>query len=975
LRALTICGAGASAALFAVPAFAQDTPAPAPQDQTASLPTDQAPGDQTKDIVVTGSMLRQAITPSPVTTVTAENLDQRGITTVQDAIQKLSSSNGPALTNSFSANGAFAGGASGVSLRGLSTSSTLVLFDGLRAAYYPLADDATRNFVDLNTIPDDIVDRIEVLRDGASSSYGADAIAGVVNVITKRSFQGVAGRAEAGIAENGIGNSQRLSLTMGTGDLDEKGFNAYISGFYYHSGEVRNNDLKAPFNSDNQTGIGGPDNTVNPDSWGATAAGSNLYVRPTGSTQYSLLAPTCLNGNATPSGADGTTPTPNTVCSVDMTNQYGVVAPELERFGASAKFTAKIGSNSEAYAEFNFQQSTTRYTGSPSTIYANAPAGIFNPPFSTRSNAPSNAVGSGPLTLPVYVCAARVNCTAANGTLNPNNPYAALGQTAQLVGLLPDSVESNETRNRVYRAAIGIHGTVFGDWDYRADFTAMHSDLRNTQNGYVYIQHLLDVIADGTYNFVDPTKNSQAVKNYLMPTNISNASSDLYQGQVSVTKALFKLPGGDARLGVGGSVYYEAVDDPSANSDINGPTQRYFRINAFGTEGHRTVASAFGEINLPIVDQFTLNASGRYDHYSTGQSAFSPKVGATLKPFRMLTVRGTWSKGYRIPSFAEANALPTTGYVTNSAGLFNDTYLAQYGCSVATFNSCPTYIRTGSYGSTTLASPNLKPEKSQSWTAGIVFEPIHNLQFTVDYFNIKKTNAITSLTAGDALQAYYAGEPIPAGFTITTDAPDPAHPNATPRVLYVASALVNANTLKSEGIDFGMNGRFKLGPVTWTTNLDATLQLELSTTFPDGHKETYVDTLGNFNLTAGSGTFRWRGNWQNTFAYGPYSVTGTVNYTSGYNLSAMDQGTGYEDCGLAPSPAYTGCRVKSYVTFDLNFTTKINDNMTFYVNALNLFDRTPPLDPVTYGAYLYNPVQAGDNIYGRRFLAGAKFKF
>jgi len=173
---------------------------PATQVQTATdaqgRATSGAAGDG-GEIVVTGSLFRQtdAATPSPVTTITTENLDQRGITTIQSAIQSLASNNGPALTNSFTANGAFAGGASAVSLRGLSTNSTLVLFDGLRAAYYPLADDATRNFVDLNTIPDDIVDRIEVLRDGASSSYGADAIAGVVNIITKRKFNGISGRA------------------------------------------------------------------------------------------------------------------------------------------------------------------------------------------------------------------------------------------------------------------------------------------------------------------------------------------------------------------------------------------------------------------------------------------------------------------------------------------------------------------------------------------------------------------------------------------------------------------------------------------------------------------------------------------------------------------------------------------------------------------------------------------------------------
>ncbi len=987
-RLLAGCASTAVLLSLAVPAFAQDqAAAPAPQQDTA--PAAPAPAPATpdenggKDIVVTGSLFRQAVQPSPVTTLSVQNLDQRGIQTVQEGIQRLSSNNGPALTNSFTANGAFAGGASAVSLRGLSSSSTLVLIDGLRAAYYPLADDATRNFVDLNTIPDDIVDRIEVLKDGASSSYGADAIAGVVNIITKRSIEGVSGRAEAGISEDGTAPSQRLSLTAGHGNLDRDGYNAYISGFYYHSGEVRNSDLRAPFNSDNQTGVGGPNNIISASNFGTTTAGANTYVRPTGGTQYSLLSNGCANGSPVAGSTDPTGITPSTICAQDQTNQYGVVAPNIERFGGSAKFTAKLGGTSEGYAEFNFLQTNTNYTGSPSAIYANAPAGIYNQPFSTRGNSAAYAAGSGALTLPVFVCAARVNCTAANGTLNPNNPYAAQGQTAQIIGGLPNSVTSDATRYRVFRAAAGVHGTVFGDWDYRVDFTGMHTDLRRTQNGYVYIQHLLDVIADGSYNFVNPAANTKAVMNYLEPTNTTDSTSDLYQAQASVSHNLFQLPGGPLQIAAGGSVYYEAVDSPSANSDINGPTQRYFTINAFGTNGHRTVSSAFGEINAPIFDQLLLNASGRYDHYSTGQGAFSPKLGFKLTPIKQLTIRGTWSRGFRIPSFAEANALPTTGYVNNNAAIFNDAYLASYGCTTANFSTaCPTYLRSGSYGATTLASPNLKPERSRSFTGGIVFEPIRNVSFTVDYFNIKKTNAITSLTAGDALSAYYSGQAIPAGFQITTDAADPAHPNALPRVLYVTSALVNANTVQSSGIDFGINSRVTFHGITWTSNLDATMQIELSTTFPDGHKENYVDTIGNYNLTAGSGTFRWHGNWQNTFQKGPVSLTGTVNYSSGYDFSAQDQEgstkvvngqtvSTYGDCGLA---SYSGCRLKSYITFDMNTSIDVNKKLTFYVNVQNLFDRLPGIDPVTYGAYLYNPVQAGEGIYGRRFLAGAKFK-
>lgn len=994
--------AAATPFAFAVPAFAQQA---TPPEQNGVASSDVAAQSQTTgdEVVVTGSIIRGTdIGISPTTTLTTENLDARGINTVQAAIQALSSNNGPALTNSFTANGAFAAGASSVSLRGLSTNSTLVLFDGLRAAYYPLSDDGSRNFVDLNTIPDDIVERIDVLRDGASSSYGADAIAGVVNVITKRKFNGISGRAEAGISEDGVNANQRLTLTAGTGDLDEKGYNAYISGFYYRSEAVFQRDLPAPFNSDNETGICsnrtgttqcGPNNISN----GLDANGNlngfivgtgNFYVRPANaantvaSGRYQLLNPAagCLNGtpyNPTAAQLAQTVnaTTPSTVCQVDNTNKYDAVTPNLERFGGSARFTAKVGDSSEAYLLVNFQQSSSNYTGRPARIRDNAPAGILFPQYSTAQNqTPALAAGSAVLALPVYVCAARVNCGPTNGTLNPNNPFAAQGQVARLVGALPDTVTSNATRSRVYRAAFGLKGSVLNDIDYDFNATAMHTDLRLKTNGYVYIQNLLNVIADGSYNFVNPGLNTQAVRDYLSPENITDTQSDLYQAQLTLQKSLATLPGGDLRLAVGGSIFYEAVDAPSANDDYNGPTQRYFQLNAFGTKGNRTVTSAFAELNAPILDQLTLNGSGRYDHYSTGQSNFSPKVGAIFTPIRQLTARGTYSRGFRIPSFGEANALPTTGYVTQQITGIPAAFLAQYGagCSAATPTGCPTYLTSYSIGQTTLASPNLKPEKSRSFTGGIKIDPIRSISLTVDYYNIKKTGAITTPDNSAAIAAYYAGGAAVPGFEVIPDAVDINNPNARPKIAFVRSALINADTIKSSGIDFGINGAYDFGPVKWTSNLNASYIIELSTTI-DGVKQRYEGTLGNFNLTAGSGTFEWKGNWLNTFDFGDFAVSSTVNYTSGYDLSATDQGDSYKDCGQAA--VYNNCHVKSYITVDANVNFKVNDQFSFYVNALNLFDRLPPVDTVTYGAYLYNAVQGGDGIFGRQYRAGVKFGF
>lgn len=985
-----------ASALCAAPAHAQG--------QTTAPQTADANADAGDTIVVTGSILRRvdAETPSPVTVVNVESLDRRGISTVQEGLQRIAANNGPALTNSFSANGAFAAGASAVSLRGLSTNSTLVLFDGLRAAYYPLSDDGTRNFVDLNTIPDDIVDHIEVLRDGASSSYGADAIAGVVNVITKKNFKGVAGRVESGISQRGDGQQYRLSLTAGTGDLQENGYNAYVSGFYYNSKQLKNNQRRYPYNSNDYRGICndgncGPNNIIDGlDADNAypgfsptvTNTASTLFVTRadaltgTQSGRYQLLNP-ALGCNRAPAynltAADlAANPTaPATVCQEDTVNNYGVINPNIERYGASARFTARVGDSSEAYAEFNFLQTKVAYDGLPSTIRANAPAPFYFPRYSSSGNVAyygNNTI----LQLPVYVCprGTTAACTAANGTLNPNNPFAAQGQNAAIIGRLPNSLEHDESRTRAYRGAIGIKGPINDRWNYQVDATAMHMDLRRKADGYVYIQHLLDVIRDGSFNFVNPAANSQATMDYLMPTAIGNSTSDMVQTQANVSGDLLDLPGGPLQLGFGVSFRYEAIDSPSINSDINGGTQRYYRLNGFAVKGDRRVYSAFAELNAPIIDQLEINASGRYDRYSGGLDNFSPKIGVKVKPIRQVLIRGTFSKGFRIPSFGEANAtFPTTGYVTNNASIFNDAYLAQYNCTVATFSSCPQYIRSGSYGATSLSNPDLKPEKSRSFTAGILVEPMRGLSFTVDYYNIKKTGAITTADNTPALQAYYAGQPIPAGYNVIEDVPFAPGDPRKPRVAFVQSGFINADTIKSEGLDFGANLDL---PVTdglrFSSSLEASYILRLQTTFPDGSMQRYDGTLGNFNLTAGSGTPKWRGTWTNTLDFEKFAISGTANFFGGYDLSAMDQGDDYKDCGQNPD-RFVPCRVKNYITFDLNAQIRATDRFTFYMNALNLFDKFPPIDPVTYGAHAYNPVQGGEGILGRYFRVGAKFNY
>jgi iron complex outermembrane receptor protein len=213
-----------------------------------------------EEVVVTGSILRRtdAETPSPVTVLSAETLEERGINTVSEAIQRLSANNAGTIQQGWNTGFNFASGANAPALRGLTVQSTLSVADGLRIAPYPLADDGQRNFVDLNTVPSAIVERIEVLRDGASSTYGADAIAGVVNVITKKEIQGLHFGGSTAISQDGGGDENRFDLTWGYGDLESQGYNFYVSAEYQKQDPLWARERGYPFNTQDLQRICGP---------------------------------------------------------------------------------------------------------------------------------------------------------------------------------------------------------------------------------------------------------------------------------------------------------------------------------------------------------------------------------------------------------------------------------------------------------------------------------------------------------------------------------------------------------------------------------------------------------------------------------------------------------------------------------------------------------------------------------------------
>ncbi|WP_235535006.1 TonB-dependent receptor plug domain-containing protein [Sphingomonas sp. Leaf339] len=932
------------------------TPPAATQDATTTQPTPQpqdAADAGAQDIVVTGTLFRRTDTetPSPVTTLTADTLAKAGINNISDAVRSISADSSGSIPTAFS-NG-FGAGSSAVSLRGLTVNSTLTLVDGVRTAAYPLADDGQRSFVDLNTIPQATIDRIEVLKDGASSSYGADAIAGVVNIITKKEITGVNGTVEGGVTDRGDGGSQRATLAIGHGSLKQDGFNVYIAGEYQRDSAIYNRDRGFPYNTADLSSIGGDNNNAGALVPGATIA---AVVAPTTQTiPGDILSGNgvvtgpfrVLNNAGCPTGLITRTATAGTGCEQNLSGDYGQLQPRQTRYGGTVHGTLQLNDDTQAYAAISYFQNEVAASGTPSSIRAVNPTNTLN------------------IVLPALL---------TNGQQNPNNPYAATGQAAALYYRFGDIAQSSTYRNRVLRAQAGISGQ-FGDgWGYSVDATSAKSWLQITQDGYINLPALRTAVATGSYNFVNPGLNTAAVRAALSPTVITDATSELDQVQAVVTKDLFALPGGNLQLAVGGSFRYEAVNDPNQNA--NGQT---INLNQFTAVGDRKVYSGYFEVNAPVFDKLEINGSGRYDHYSDGFSNFSPKIGAKFTPFRQLALRGTFSKGFRAPSFAERGG-SVVGFTSARAPC---SVRLQHGATgnETTCSGGSAYNASYGIGFNTIGNADLDPEKSTSFTAGTVVQPTRWLSFTVDYYNIKKTNIIAAAPlSSDALDAFYAGSALPAGYSITPDSPDPSFPNAPRRALFVNGPFANAAALKTQGIDFAAQVNFKpADDVRFTSRAEATWILNYKFKASDGAAyDDYVGTQAPYITSSGAGTPEWRGNWQNSIEWGAYTMTATAYYTDGYKAVAADQ-FGGTDCET--SSTYQGtdpsfnCRVKHFINVDLTGSVKVNDQFDLYFNVVNLLDEDAPLNAGNYAGVNYNPTYHQIGVVGRTMRVGANFKF
>jgi iron complex outermembrane receptor protein len=910
-------------------------------------------------IVVTGSYIRRtnAESPSPVTTIDADEITKSGLNSIADVIRTVSADNSGTLSQAFS--GAMAGGADGVALRGLTVDATLVLVDGHRMASYPLSDDGQRQFVDIDSLPMAIVDRVEVLKDGASATYGSDAIAGVVNVILKKQFTGLDLSATAGSTDRGDGLSQRFAAIWGTGSLDADGHNFYLSIEGRHQQAIPQLARGSYVSASDLTPWGGPN------LYGGVVTGSlpnplTTYTVPgqvlpvSGGVvqdQTPFQLPGCSAQNVALAGG------PGNGCAWD-TNAYKKLQPRTAGLDVSTHWTQRLaGDWTNALAASYYLSQSEQYR-QPNAYnvgialvpfaWAGALSGTVNQfnPATTRVVLPSNSPDNPFNPASPYFAAAQAyyNGIGSNFSNYIGDPALFFGALTNLPG------QHTMYGTDVYRLVDDLTNTL-GAWDVAASVGYVRDVTRITYQGFLYVPAFYAALANGYRVGQNAYLNSAAVNNSLVPETHDTATSDVAFITANATRKIFPLPGGDVALAVGAESRIVQQNNPGEPYALQGDI---LMDGSFYARGSQSVSAAFAELVAPVFNSLEIDAAGRVDHYNTSAgTAFTPKVGFKWTVIPQIAFRGTYAQGFRAPGIAESGNAGSASSVAPAP-------VDPVRCPVTNaIGDC------GGPGSSvallTRSNPNLKPEKSRSYTFGVIAEPLPHNALTVDYFYIRRDHEIASA-------------PYSLENAIRTPAP-PGSALPGPIIEYL-TPYVNASYSIAAGIDAGWKTLLDLGRYgVVTTRIDATHLIQQQQTFGDVTYH-FVGTVGPTALSGSTGTPANRGTFTLDWTLGALSLGTTLNYRSAMQgIDASLTAPGSPPNCLQLSSTNPHCYVAGFGYANVYGQYQVSSHLQVMTNITNVTNRLPPLDTVTYGGQNYDASYDQAGAIGRFMELTVRYRY
>lgn len=602
-----------------------------------ALAQQAAPADKPlEEIYVTGSRIARSSdldSPSPVVTFDSAEMAKTGYTNLQQLL-----ANQPfAGAGTFSTRGnnqdSTANGASAISLRGLGADATLVLVNGRRVAIGAFAESITTNFVDINTIPLAAIERLEVLKDGASAVYGSDAVAGVINVVLKKNFQGLEISGNFGATTESGYSEQSGSLIWGFGDDDS---NVTMIFDYFTNGTLKNKE-RGSLGTANQESRGGLDQRSSRGFPGAFIVTAPDPANPGETLTGPRVDPTCPPAD-----------TGSNACFYDY-GPWNLLIPEAERSGVMLLAHQGLGAGVELFTEIGMQHNTSIAQGAPTPLDQTAG-----------------------LTVPVD---------------HPNNPFS---DAESIVIRRFRTVDAGarqwsiETDN--LRGVLGLRGT-FNDWNWEVAAQRARSETEQTgsrKQGWIRTDYLQREIDAGRYNPFGTTFNSPDVIDSIATSLVRQGTSQLTAYDAQIDGMVFDLPAGKVGMAAGLEYRDESIKDV--------PDEQFRRGLIFGTEAVAAAASreswaGYVEFSVPVVENLELGAALRYDHYSDFGDTVNPKLSLRWTPIDSVAMRASWGTGFRAPSLAQIGLGPSQdssffldapGCAVNAAYCDNTDYTVTY---------------------------------------------------------------------------------------------------------------------------------------------------------------------------------------------------------------------------------------------------------------------------------------------------------
>ena len=807
--------------------------------------------------------------------------------TVQDALDSLTQNTGGSVSQSFVFG--FTPGASAVNLRGFGSGRTLTLIDGRRIPVYPLGISGTIQFFDLASIPTAIIDRIEILTDGASAIYGSDAIGGVINIITRKDFDGLESRIRLGDTDEGGYETRQYKVGGGASTATTS---AYLTLQFQQNEELMANqrDYAA---SDIADPLGrGVFSTI----------GANIVESIPGGGFIVTPAPNCGDPDG-PLGELGIEPgTPGSgalvgasPCGFDR-SQFRQLFPENNRSTLSGRVDHELdnGINLFAFGRWNKSETNTQIE-----------------PFGYRGTSLVGGASANPV-------------VPNNGGVftGPNGLPAVYFR--RLVEYGPRQIEI-ETES--FGATLGANGLIGANWEWEAAYSYNVQDVFSQRRGSILLSAFESEVENGLDLF-QPIPEDVIARTSFTPITNAESQNDLFDFQITGFLP-WELPGGE--IGLAAVAEFEQQEFFDRRDQI---TLRGDASDGGSAGGGERERSAFGlEMSFPILDTVEISAAARWDDYSddseTG-SAVTPKIAVTWRPLDNLLLRGSWGETFRAPDLQRLFGSTTRAFTT-----VTDTVVCQslggtvgnpldpavvdgpnnpYG---AGFDPCAQTVQ----GVRILAGSNvvLEEEKGESLNIGLAWNITDDLAVTIDYYQLELENIINTPSGQFIINQCAAGDQNFCAL-ITRDSADALSGGE------ISATARNLSLQETSGIDF-----------TATYVLDAgsfgRFDFESSTTWVEDFKTQFNETSP---VTSGVGIFslpEWRSNFTTNWNLGQFGATLRANYVG--ELGGVN----------STIPLTSAEEIDDYLTFNGQVRYQMNSNTEISFGINNIFNEAPPTDP------------------------------